>query len=305
MTVPHQVLATFGVCGVVTAISPGRNPWRSTNTLLVRGDRSLAIRRWEGKQAIERMFAEESLLTVLSTTEFRDFAFPIRSLDGRGHVFTSSEVAWTAYELLTGVSPDALHPATPQIVGALLAKFHSASAQLSQHNLRSSRLVALPEALTRLGLVATLLSNVRLFSGLRSLGQAISDNLEELVILPWGLIHGDFVLENILVSDRARLVDFEFARSDLRLFDFAALSAPQRHDNGSFLIASPVFLDRLVESYQCTTSSGMQLSAAERRALPLIAAAHWSFVADDLARAKSRHLPAALDVLCTLIERLS
>jgi Ser/Thr protein kinase RdoA (MazF antagonist) len=59
--------------------------------------------------------------------------------------------------------------------------------------------------------------------------QFLSERAEALSKLPTALIHGDFNLSNVVVCDTGtKLVDFEFARLDIRILDLAALFAPRR-----------------------------------------------------------------------------
>src|SRR5439155_16452887 len=96
------------------------------------------------------------------------------------------------------------------------------------------------------------------------------------------------------------LIDFEFARWDIRLFDFAALAAPLRRPDGSFLRASDPFLEAAASAYG--ERAATPLAAAERRLFGVATLVHALFIVADLGPA-SPFTTHAHSLLASILQR--
>lgn len=157
----------------------------------------------------------------LLSAGFAEFAK--RDLTSFGAPFCiEGNVGWTRYEWIRGEPVTGATPTHASIAGGVLARLHDSSS--GGESASGSRLTEVAGALARLEPV---LHNVCWASTLVRCVQQLTARLAEICSLPRAIIHGDFILDNMLVTeDGPRLVDFEFSRRDLRIFDLAPLIAP-------------------------------------------------------------------------------
>jgi Ser/Thr protein kinase RdoA (MazF antagonist) len=233
---------------------------------------------------------EASLLRSLCVRGFTQLARPEPTAAGQSS-YRELETGWTRYEWIQGAALDDANIESASLAGQLLANLHNCGSDAGA--LTPTRLASVAPSFAQLrplvadwSCTASLAEQVRELDARRSV----------LDTLPRAIIHGDFILDNIVVdATRARLVDFEFVRHDIRIFDLAPRIAPRRLASGAFELASPRFVEALVSAYASALHE--PLTEVERVLLPRVVVAHWLLVAADLAK---RDLAAARMVLPVL-----
>jgi Ser/Thr protein kinase RdoA (MazF antagonist) len=294
--VDEHVLAAFGLQGMVA--TPAAHPWNAKRTFIVAsGAARLALRCWDGPAALQRMLAEEAILRELEPSAFRDYARRVPALNGEMHAWHSKNLAWSAYEFIPGVSPSECSSRAAAMAGELLGRFHRVLSKCPSAAGKTSRLRALPQVAARLRRTRLVNTNQALTEMLCILDAEVVQCVDALLQLPYGGTHGDYVFDNILVDDRARMIDFEFARDDIQLLDFGGLAAPLRRPDGSFVVASRDVLNSAVDAY---ADNAPNVAATRGETLWRAIAAHWMLVADDLSRVSRRSFQRALAVLATV-----
>ena len=277
--VSREILFAFGIEQNWHDLRPLSHPWGVTNTFCIKGE--IVLRRWKSER-INRMKNEILVLEHLARTRVKNVEKLKKTIYGSYFYMDSRGDGWTGYACIDGTHPMLADMQAGQVAGSLLGNLHAANREIGAFATSASdRLFHLPDVIERM-----LDDQTDNSITIRRLGRGVSDliqpRFEALLSLPEALIHGDFVLENVLVGTDVRsLIDFEFSRVDKRLFDFGAAVAPMRTNSGDFQMASRTFLKGLISAYSL---SGNPLSASELELLPSMAAAHYSFVFDDLRR---------------------
>ena len=175
------------------------------------------------------------------------------------------EKAVALIEFLPGVSVDHPEPAQARSVGAALAGVHLASADFAGRRANGLSLPSWQELADDCG-EAGLLSIHPELPGL------VGDELAFLrtnwpTELPQAVIHADLFPDNVLMlgDTVGGLIDFYFACNDIAAYDLAVTHAAWSFEaTGAF---RPAVATALLEGYETVRP----LSAAERRALPVLA----------------------------------
>lgn len=293
---PSSVLHAFGAPAHGVSVRPFAHAWGWSNTAIVAcpgGDR-FVLRRWRGAAAIARLVREGKLLDELCSRGFTELARREPTVSGTPcHI--EADVGWSRYQWIRGEPLQTADASAAALAGRLLASLHNSGAAAGQPAL--GRLAGISPALDR---AQPLLQRAGLADALATCVAEISAQRSRLEALPSAIVHGDFILDNIVVSEVGpHLVDFEFVRHDLRVFDLAPLIAPCRLPDGSFEAASPAFLRRAIARY--AEALAVPLTADERELLPLIAVAHWLLVLADILEhdaTSAEHVLPVLELAC-------
>ena len=290
--VPPEVFSAFGI-SIEDLISSFPNPWIVSHTFHVDGpSKTLVLRRWIGEERIGRMQKESQMLRSLYSVGFRRLARLVDTVGGKPWFTDFNEVGWTAYQYVQGSHISEVSEGTARIAGKALAELHSfGNDMLAIYGTQLSRLLEIPDAISRMKHERSERSN-RL--GL-ILEATIIPKLNELLHLPRAAVHGDYVLENIISNDtEAILIDFEFSRIDVRIFDHVGMIAPMRDAEGDFLITDKSFLKAFLSQYEVSHET---LTPAEIAHFSMIGAARFCLIYDGLSKNDNPREETALQVL--------
>lgn len=291
---PAAVLRAFGGSGGHVTVRALAHPWGWASTFAVRGANGVqfALRRWRGAEARARMRREAVLLRALCDRGFDRLARPEPTVSGAGW-YDAGDESWTRYEWVTGAALDDASPAVAQVVGPLLAELHAASRGAQDDG--ESRIAGVPAAVRA---IRPLVEGHTWLDLLDARAREIAARTRELEALPRAIVHGDAILDNVIRDDSTfRLVDFEFVRRDVRIFDLASAIAPRRLADGRFELAAPAYTEALVRAYADAVLEPM--TPPERALLPLVTAAHWMLVTADVVA----HDPRAASCVLPVLER--
>jgi Ser/Thr protein kinase RdoA (MazF antagonist) len=267
------------------------HPWGIERAFRVRAlaRPDAALKVWSGDPALARLKREVQHLDHLGASGFRSFARMLPAADGRRWVEAGDGLGWSAYEYVAGPPLDSAAPASAHVVGRLLASLHRIGPRERPSPSRLDELDAIFERAQRDGSPASVCA---------AMGRGARP---ELRLLPRACIHGDFNLENILLRQgEPVLIDFEFARWDVRLFDFAALVAPFRRPSGAFARASDAFLNAVADAYDEQMGEA-RLTARERSLFGVAAVVHALFIVADLESENSPLGPHARSLLESIL----
>jgi Ser/Thr protein kinase RdoA (MazF antagonist) len=294
--VPPEVLSAFDI-SIEDSVSLFPNPWIEPHTYYVdRPSKGLVLRRWDGEERINRMQKESEILRLLHFVGFRKLPRPVYPADGKPWFIDGSEVGWTAYQYVRGSHISEASEDTARVAGKALAELHSfGNSMLAVYGEWSSRLLEIPDAIKRMLSVAKGEHGERINRIGQILESRIIPKLDELLTLPAAAIHGDYVLENIILSDSGTiLVDFEFSRIDVRIFDHVGMIAPMRDARGDFVIADESFLRAFLFQYE---EGHQALTPAEIFHFSMIAAARFCLIYDGLSKIGNPRKETALQAL--------
>lgn len=191
-----------------------------------------------------------------------------------------SDASWAAFEWLegrTGHFEDG--PATAQH----LAWLHTSAVRFPPKRARVGRRDTLPprDALPSPELIQARARAAR--------AQKLLANL------PRAPVHGDANPNNVvLTSAGVRLVDWEFARRDIRLFDLCAWRARWCAAKGEYELAAEPEFAVFTEAYaDAAAALGFRLTPEERRLLPDALILYWLMIFRDLSATPGGAIPAA------------
>lgn len=286
------VAGDFGYDSASVDVLP--HPWGLVRTFRARaaGRRDGVLKSWTGPLRIQRIRHETRHLMHLEAHGFSGYARPLYTTDGHSWTERTDGVAWNSYEYLDGRPPAKMSPASAALAADLLSRLHAIP---QPADVPPSKLMALEAMLER-----TVLSTTS--RTVASAADRVLRAREALSTLPHACIHGDFNLENILLADGSpTLIDFEFARWDVRLFDFAAMVAPFRTVGGRFQRAPTSYLSWLASAYDAHEAT-VPLTRRERALFGVVAMAHVLFIVCDLDASHSPFTGCATALLAELLK---
>jgi Ser/Thr protein kinase RdoA (MazF antagonist) len=276
------VVRAFGMDLDRAEVTRLRTPWNPDRLLLIKDvHRSIVLKHWELSQ-LETLQREIAATVILDNSSFNEFVRQIKTKGGDDFYRTATGL-WTAYPWIEGEEgPDSLMQGAI-ILAEKLARLHSVKA----HNLPMTNKLDIIEKLS-----SNLSSQQLPDEDIKLIDRAIRlvfSNRKELESLPKALIHGDFNLDNVVGwPNQVKLIDLEFVRRDLRVYDLASLVAPRRTNSGSYLISSQEEFDFFIKEYEKRLARQYILTRDEYQLLPVATVAYWLIVLTDV-RTTHRH----------------
>lgn len=274
-------------------------------TRIVTDHLDVVMKQWCGERQIAMAIAETTVLTRLADVGFPNVA-PVVPLSGAPILLLLEEnMAWTARDYFPGRSPtpEALtDSAFSHGLGTLLAKFQTALESTGHRPDVESRLVELQLLPDLFHKLSSADSNMVGRAYDLAMGQ-----LDEVLALPCGQLHGDLNLENLIDGPSGlKMIDLEFTRVDVRLLDLAALAAPIRDPTGTLQVAPEDFIRTASSAYQIELSRDfLAPDPDEMKLLPVVSLMHFLLILTDQLRADSRHIDSVLPAIPRLAEQAS
>ncbi|MBA4376479.1 MAG: hypothetical protein C0401_09955 [Anaerolinea sp.] len=293
------VLRAYGVDSGRAQVTRLITPWNTGRLLLVKDvHRSFVLKHWKLSQ-IEALQREVTAMAILDNSSFNEFVRQIKTKNGKSFYNTMTGF-WTAYRWIEGDDgPDSLMQGAT-VLAEKLARLHSVTA----HKLPVINKLDIIEKLrSHLAFLQLPGEDMELIS--RAIRLVVSKK-RELESLPKVLIHGDFNLDNVVGwPDKVMLIDLEFVRRDLRVYDLASLIAPRRTNRGSYLISSQEELDFFIMEYEKRLARQYMLTDDEYQLLPVATVAYWLIVLTDVSTTQRHWTMEVCRVLREAIERVT
>lgn len=232
------------------------------------------------------MSMETSVLIRLNAMNLRVAAAPVEFAPGIWHFdFDSSTI--TATEFLVGDDLETRYsqPALNLTLGVLNRLHHHARKPRS----------ASADRIRELG--QDVLKNRETSTLIRRVVTLLTNDAGLLASLPTVWIHGDLNFSNVLLTKGGvRLVDFEHARSDIRILDLAALTAPLRDTQDGALCHAPDLSDEILIR-SANAQLDPPLSERERELFPSAVILHLLRIFRDVTRKDARAAKVVLPAL--------
>lgn len=280
------------------------HPWEESHTFLVSDKSSrIVLRRWRGEERIGRMQVEAPFLVSLLAVGFNECARVIHPQSQVPWIIDGSGVGWTGYEYVKGKPLESIDNSSARIVGGLMARFHNATSKIMLESVASwDRSAAfLIRSMHQMLEKDGCLSGGEMLEIARFVKERIFPKLADYSSLPRKFIHGDLMLDNIIISkDSSCLIDFEFVREAPRMLDFASAFAPIRDRDGRFITAHRDYIKDLIAAYECEVDC--RLSQEEISFLPVGAIIRACLIYEGMSRQASPYQNVALSNLYSMIE---
>jgi Ser/Thr protein kinase RdoA (MazF antagonist) len=289
------VLEAFGIRHQTASVTPLTNTWETTNVFRVYDtstNSGLVLKRWIGSASHHRLKKEIQIMQALAASQFTEAAHALSTPSGDWWVIEEPDTFWSAQEYLGGSKVTTADPQFGEALGRLLGRLHSLTSHLQ--SVGPDRLSQLPLLLQTMeeGGFGQSVQVQALYEGLQ---HSVVPHIDLLTSLPRVVLHGDCNFENcLLFKGTIKLIDFEFNRTDLRLFDLAALVAPQRDQSGEFQLTDDAFVTSVIRAYREIVDPYAPITENELKLFPQIAMLHFLFVAIDLLQAGSSRYQSAL-----------
>lgn len=258
-------------------------------------DRVMLLKKWMGHNKINRLINEMKVIDKLRRHGFQKMAYPSLSTENKMWEYESDEllVGWSAYDFVDNHYYNyTINKAKGEIVGRLIAELHSKP--IHAETINKSRIHELKEQDAML----------RAYGFGECLDNYIYPYIDCLLILPYATIHGDINQSNILwkTEEEALFIDFEFSRSDIRMFDLASILGPQFLEDGSYETLNIEFAQGVIEGYQ--TYNIRPLSSTELQQLPRVQVIYWLLILIDSQKSNGVQISIVIEILKKLVERI-
>lgn len=306
MQLKEKIFKEFNLSECKTVINYVEHVWSHNNVILAHTEnQQIIFKQWKDNM-FKQMLNEENFFKYLISSGYKNFAQIIYTKNFASY-FLVNDKYWRAYKYLPGekinLSGDNSTNEFFQLIGKELSIFHSASHGYNTFNPKKRHFD------TELNLIINTLNKIKKLTNspkvqiiLNFLNVELRPLLPKFNSLPKSYIHGDFNLENIILSTNKKsinFIDFEFSRYDIRIFDLASLYAPMRDANGNFILAEKNFITNILKGY----IEHCQLQKDELSLLFYIAIFHFASISMQLFQGNFDKLyPVALDITYKLIE---
>lgn len=271
-----ELISRFGYGGA--AIDDISGVWQDSRVFKLTATTKAVIKRWSASAILQ--VVNESI--VLSAIECADGSLCARQLqcsDGKKLAFDRNGTIWTAYEFVDADNGSAIPPS--QLAAKAMARLHGVSAAAARAGTRIEEVLETYQRFRR-----------RAKSSLSPQLQGFLDTFETYGVgrideikfhSPIAIIHGDFVIENMIVKKQsAVLFDFEFSRKDHRIFDLCSLTWGPRQQSGAVILNDPVYFSTVVGHYRSIVEDFLPVSCAEVALLLPAALARTMLILGDI-----------------------
>ncbi|MCP9282883.1 MULTISPECIES: phosphotransferase [Bacillus] len=283
MNIPYEVLNSYNLDPKKILISSISNdPWEKKNVYLVtqkqKNKEKLIFKNWDINN-IGRLNNEIKMLEWLNEKKSNLSPYIISPNNKIPWVMSGDKI-WSVYEHIKGITYSQTNNNAISDIAKLLVEFHEITLN---NTLKESSVYALRKS------ISSILSDLKKINEFTDISFIISffENkiyplTQETDKLQRCQIHGDFNFENIIVNEKKyTLIDFEFTRIDIKLYDIVSMYAPFRTTQGEFKILNEYSFHEFIKCYN-RNSTLTKLNSVEEQLLPYIGIIHFSKILVDI-----------------------
>lgn len=218
------------------------------------------------------------------------------------YYLADQEKLWTLCEFIDGDVFNDFNPNLPQKIGKVLNELHIYLNQLNLNNSNQlfSKINELPEFIKK--------NNNFIKNNTQK--QMVRDFLEVEMKYKINIvkkfkksnIHGDINLGNIIFADETYIIDFEYARNDLKILEFVSLYAPSRNSRGEFNYFGKDFVKKIIHNYNYLSSPSQKVPQTEINMLDEMAALYYLIIAMENYKEENPFYHCFIEVVYQILE---